>query len=289
MSIITLTTDMGLSDHYVASIKGSLLKGVSDKHSVHLVDVTHFINAFDIVQAAFQLRNCIADFPDGTIHLITVDSEPIINYGSPHLSSLPAILLYKNQYFVSNDNGVLSLIVGENSYDGIWHVEDALSKPSAFIFPAKNILVPIAVKLANGISPDEIGEKVDSFKRMTSLNAVIEPNLIRGNIIHIDYYGNVITNIDKELFNRFGENTPFSITFRKKEYYIDQISVSYGDVVPGERLAFFNSSGLLEIAINRGARTRNGGANTLLGLALNDTIRIDFSPAGSKETLESLF
>ncbi|MES2587463.1 MAG: SAM-dependent chlorinase/fluorinase, partial [Bacteroidota bacterium] len=231
MRILTLTTDMGLTDHYVASLKGKILSEIQD---VQIVDITHLINAFDISQAAYHIKNCFADFPKGSIHILAVDAEPIINFGSPQLSSLPAILCYNEHYFVSNDNGVFSLIVGENSFESIWHVDDVLSNPNAFKFPAKNILVPIATKLAKGVKLEEIATKVDAFKRMISINPVVEPNLIRGNIIHIDFYGNVITNIDKSLFYRFGENIPFTIFFRKKEYYIDTISATYGDVPPGE-------------------------------------------------------
>lgn len=286
MNIITLTTDMGLTDHYVASLKGTLLNALKD---VHIVDVTHNVQAFDVQEAAYHLRSCIQDFPKGTIHVVAVDSEPVINFGSPQLSSLPAILIFHEQFFVSNDNGFFSLLVAENSFESIWHVDDVLSNPNAFKFPAKNILIPIAVKIAKGVTLEKIATQVETFKRMISLNPIIDTNLIVGCVQHIDYYGNIITNIDKNLFSRFGENIPFTIFFRKKEYYIDVISTTYGDVTPGERVAFFNNNDLLEIAINRGAKTRNGGASTLFGLVQNDTIRIEFSPSGSKQTIDSLF
>jgi S-adenosyl-L-methionine hydrolase (adenosine-forming) len=286
MKIITLTTDMGLTDHYVASLKGAILKSLQD---VHIVDVTHNIQAFDISQAAYTVKSCFSDFPKGTIHVVGIDSEPVINFGSPHLSSLPAILVYQEQIFVCNDNGFFSLLVGENEFDSIWHVDDVLSKPDAFKFPAKNILISIAVQIAKGIPLEKIATQVDSFKRMIALNPIIEQNLIIGNVQHIDFYGNIITNIDKKLFYRFGDNIPFTIFFRKKEYYIDTISSTYGDVTPGERLAFFNNNDLLEISINRGANSRNGGASSLFGLKLNDPIRIEFSPSGSKQTIDSLF
>ena len=121
------------------------------------------------------------------------------------------------------------------------------------------------------------------------MNPVIEKNLIRGNVLHIDHYGNVITNIDKSTFYRIGENIPFTIFFRKKEYHIDIISKTYNDVSPGERLAFFNNNDLLEIAINKGANSRNGGASNLFGLDINDIVRIEFSPKDSKSTLDELF
>lgn len=286
MQIITLTTDMGLTDHYVAALKGRLLSEVKD---VQLVDITHQVQAFDVSQAAYYLSSCIDDFPAGTIHIIGVDTEPIINFGSSQHSSLPAVLCFKNQFIVSNDNGVFSLIVKDEPFESIWHVDDVLSNPNAYKFPAKNILVPIAVKLASKTPLEKIASKVDGFKRLIAINPVIETNLIRGNVIHIDQYGNVITNITKETFYRFGENIPFTIFFRKKEYYIDVISKTYNEVPPGERLAFFNNNDLLEIAINKGANQRNGGASNLFGLEINDTIRIEFTPEGSKNNINDLF
>ncbi|TNE55238.1 MAG: hypothetical protein EP338_04555 [Bacteroidetes bacterium] len=286
MKIITLTTDMGLEDHYVAALKGSIL---SADPEIRIVDISHQIAAFDLSQAAYCLASCMNDFPSGSVHLIGVDSEPVINFGSPRHSSVPAILKMNGQYVVSNDNGVFSLLLKEDLPEGVWHVDDVLSNPNAFRFPAKNVLLPIAIRLAQGAKPEEMGTAVSGFNRLIAMNPTIETNLIKGNVIHVDHYGNVITNIDKALFERFGKDIPFTIYFRRKEYFIDEISNSYNEVPPGEKLAFFNQNDLLEIAINRGAKSRNGGASTLFGLQVNDTIRVEFLPPGSKETLDALF
>ena len=103
MKVITLTTDMGLNDHYVASLKGSLLKSASD---VQVVDIVHTVRPFDISEAAFHVRSCFTDFPEGTVHVIGVDSEPIVNFGGSD-GSFPSIMKYQNQYFISCDNGFL--------------------------------------------------------------------------------------------------------------------------------------------------------------------------------------
>lgn len=286
MQIITLTTDMGLSDHYVASLKGRILIELPD---IQLVDISHLVQAFDISQAAYYLSSCIDDFPKGTIHIVGVDTEPVVNFGSSDHSSLPAILVFKDQFIVSNDNGLFSLLVKDQPYDSVWHLDDVLSNPNSYKFPAKNILIPIAIQLAKKVPLEKLASRIDGFRRLISINPVVEANLIRGNVIHIDHYGNVITNINKETFYRFGETIPFTIFFRKKEYYIDVISKTYNEVPPGERLAFFNNNDLLEIAINKGANQRNGGASNLFGLDINDTIRIEFSPEGSKNSINDLF
>lgn len=286
MQIITLTSDMGLTDHYVASLKGTILSRTS---AIQIVDISHDVQPFDVSQEAYYLNNCFRDFPLGTIHVCCVDSEPIINFGSSQDSAVPAIMLFEGHYFVSNDNGFFGLLLNNAKPEQFWKIDDVLSNPSLYRFPTKNILIPAACKIANGEDVSSFASEAEEFKRAFNITAVIGDNLIKGNVIHIDHYGNVITNVTRELFDRFGENIPFTIYFRRKEYYIDEISPTYNAVVPGEKVAIFNSNGFLEIALNRGAKTTNGGASTLFGLTINDIVRIEFSPRGSKETLDSLF
>lgn len=277
---------MGLTDHYVASLKGTIL---SRTHEVQIIDISHDVQAFDVAQQAFYLNNCFRDFPKGTIHICCVDSEPIINFGSVQDSSVPAIMLFEGHYFISNDNGFFGLLLKNEQPESFWRIDDVLSNPSLFRFPTKNIFIPAACKIAQGEEVSSFASESDIWRKAFTINAIIGDNLIKGNVIHIDHYGNVITNVTRDLFDRFGENVPFTIYFRKKEYYIDEISMAYNEVVPGEKVAIFNSNGFLEIALNRGARTTTGGASTLFGLSINDIVRIEFSPRGSKETIDSLF
>ena len=104
------------------------------------------------------------------------------------------------------------------------------------------------------------------MKKALLSQATVEENLIKGNVVYIDSYGNIITNISSELFGIVGQNNPFTIMLRSKDYYIDVISSSYNEVPAGERLALFNENELLEIAINRGANTVTGGAEKLMGI-----------------------
>ncbi|MEX1193252.1 MAG: SAM-dependent chlorinase/fluorinase [Brumimicrobium sp.] len=286
MNIITLTTDMGLKDHYVATLKGkiySLLPGAL------VVDVSHNVKPFNISQASYFLKNIIKDFPAGSIHVIGVDAEPLVNFSQPEESSLPMILLYKKQYFVGTDNGIFSLLLENNKFEALWSLDDVLSQPELMNFPTKNILIPAACKLASGESPDKFASPAKKVKRAIPLSPVIDGNILKGAVIHIDHFGNLITNIKKEDFYRIGRKAPFVIYFRQKEYYIDEISLGYNEVPSGEKVAIFNDSNLLEIAINKGTPENGGGANALFGLRLGDIIRIEFTPRGSRETLESLF
>lgn len=282
MSIVTLTTDMGLTDYYVAVLKGNLFK-FDPKISV--VDITHQVRPFDIADASYYINAAFHEFPEKTIHIIGVDSEPIINSSN---GAYPSIMLYQGHYFISNDNGIFALILKENKPEGFWRIDNVLSNPKGLRFPVKNIFIPTALRILAGEKLENIGSEETNWRIAHTVNAVIEENLIKGSIVHIDHYGNAITNISKELFTRF-EDTPFTILFRKREYYIDEISTSYNDVAAGERLALFNDNGFLEIAINKGATGNGGGADMLFGLHIHDIVRIEFTPRGSAKTLDSLF
>ena len=285
MQIITLTTDMGTRDHYVASLKATILAKMPN---VQIIDISHSVRPFDISEAAYHVRSCFNDFPKGTVHIIGVDSEPIINFGGAD-GSFPSVLEESGQYFIANDNGFFGAFLEDKKPEKLWRVDNILSVDNPFRFPAKNLLVPIAEKIVSGISLKSFAEPAIKFKRAFSQAAVSEPNLIKGHIIHFDTYGNVITNISEELFRRMGEKVPFTIYFKNKNYFIDAISESYNEVAQGEKVAIFNDNRLLEIAINRGANNSTGGAQELFGLRINDIIRVEFTPQGSRQTLESLF
>lgn len=286
MSIITLTTDMGVKDHYVATLKGAIYSLYPE---AQVVDVSHNVKPFNISQASYFLKNILKDFPDNTVHVIGVDAEPLVNFSQMDESSLPLILYYKKQYFVGTDNGIFSLLLENNKPDALWSLDDVLSQPELMNFPTKKILIPAACKLAKGIKPVEFATKAENVKRAIPLSPVIDGNVLKGAVIHIDHYGNIITNINRENFYKAGRKVPFIIYFRQKEYYIDEISLGYNEVPDGEKVAIFNDSDLLEIAINKGTPENGGGANALFGLRLGDIIRIEFTPRGSRETIESLF
>lgn len=264
MSIITLTSDMGIKDFYLASIKGSIYKALPD---AKIVDVTHHVTPFDIAQAAFIVKNTYPDFPENTIHIISVDPESTAN--SNH------IVIYKEgQYFIGNDNGMFSLIFDEEP-DQIWRLTPPANIGSSS-FPSKSIFVWAATLLAQGSRLEDIAERTDSIKMRVAFRPVIEPDLIKGTVIFIDGYGNVITNIDKTLFESVKGDRKFILYFRGESYGINKISKSYNEVPPGEKLAIFGAGNFLEIAINKGVEGSGGGANKLFGLKLNDTIRIEF-------------
>jgi S-adenosylmethionine hydrolase len=287
MVIITLTSDMGYHDYYVGAMKGFIYSRVPE---ARIVDISHSIQPFNIVGAAYNVNHVIQDFPDNTIHILAINSDPKIDISfSGKTDEWPLVVRYKNQFFVGIDNGIFSLILKGNQPEMIYRMTEILTNPNVFRFPAKNLLANLACQVAQGISLDSLGERVEHVNKVSELAPVVEENLIRGHVLHVDIYGNLITNISEDLFLRVGNEEPFVIFFRSKEYFIDKIHGTYNDVAPGERVAIFNSTGLLEIAINKGVPKNGGGAKDLFGLKERDIIRVEFSPRGSKETIDSLF
>jgi len=258
MPIITLTTDLGLKDYYVAAIKGAIL---SEIEHVNIVDFSHEIEKFNIVQTAFVVKNASRYFPKNTIHVIGV-----LPQRTPDIAHLA--IEYDNQFFIGADNGIFSLIFEKPPTKvvaiNIYQDTDLLT------FPTKDVFVKAACHLARGGSIDLLGKQVNAINERSHFMAVVGPNSIRGIVAYVDSYGNLISNISKSLFNEVRKNRPFTITFRKPAYDITEISNNYSDVIESEVLALFGSSGFLEIAINI------GHASNLMGIKVNDVLTILF-------------
>src|SRR3954469_4754566 len=257
MAIITLTTDLGDKDIYLAALKGSIFKLLP---TVNIVDVTNSVSAFNIQQAAFILKNSFYYFPDNTVHLIGIDT--VYNTYTRYLA-----VRYRNHYFVGADNGIFSLMFDEEP-DEI--VEINIMQDLKFLhFPLADIFVKAACHLANGGTLAEIGLPVSNIENKMTLQPVLEKNLIKGAVIYIDSFQNVITNVTKEFFNKVQQGRRFTLSFKRNET-INHLSWHYNEVPEGEKLCLFGISDHLEIAINK------GNASGLLGLNLGDSVIINF-------------
>lgn len=283
MQIITLTTDNGYHDYYVAAIKGRLLQAFP---TAHVIDISHGITPFNISEAAFQLRCCFQEFTAGTIHLIGVDSEPVFE---AQKERYPGILKYKGQYFICNDNGFFGSFLEGDFPEEFYHYTAIKDQPEAWRFTTKNCFIDLAQRIMNKEALSSFATVSNTYRRAFDQKPIIDPLLIRGVVVHIDSFGNLITNITQTDFEGFGPAVPFTIKYQKKEYFIDEISATYNAVSQGERVAIFNSAGRLEIAINRGANQGFGGASQLFGMRIGDPVHIEFTPQGSKENIQSLF
>lgn len=259
MRIVTLTSDLSTRDFYVGAIKGALY---SEYPQVNIVDITHQIPSYNISIAAFSLKNCYRDFPEGTIHVIAVSTESTEEVR--HLA-----VAYDNHIFIGPDNGVFALIFEEEATEMVeisLFPNQHLSK-----FPAKEIFVKAAGLILKGNELSSLGIPTDRLLEKVDIAPTTEQDLIKGHAIYIDAFGNIITNISKEMFEMIGKDRPFQILFRREQYAISVINQNYNEVPEGEMLALFSHNGYLEIAINK------GNASNLFGIKLNDTIRIEFS------------
>ena len=256
MALITLTSDWGLKDFHVAALKGALLSVSPD---THIVDITHLVDGNGIAQGAFIFKNAYTSFPQGTLHIIGVGSfaEKITEH----------ILIKSNgNYFIGMNDGFFSMVFDEKPVDMV------TLNPSENKFAAYDIatIVKAAEHVLKGNNIYELGSRPSSFIEKTIFRPVIEEDVIRGTVVYIDEFGNAITNITRNLFESQRGERRFEINARRQQYVISALHNRYNETEEGNLIALFNTSGLLEIALNR------GNASRLLGLKQNDTVRIDF-------------
>jgi S-adenosylmethionine hydrolase len=264
MPILTLTSDLNTKDYYLAAVKAAAYGSISD---LIWVDVSNHIPPFDFPKAAFVLKNVWKDFPKETVHIIGVSSD--WSRETPYI-----IVKMEGQYFIGTDNGLFSLLFDE-SQSAEWIRVIQLEGDEDLSFPTKSIFVKAASNIFKGADLDSFSKEIDSFKRRPAPIPVIEPDNIRGMAIYVDSYGNVITNITRELFERVVGEKDFNIIVRRGDSDLNRISRTYGEVPQGDKVALFTSEGYLEIAINHGVEGSGGGASDLLGIRENDIVRIE--------------
>jgi hypothetical protein len=255
MSIVTLTTDLGNDSFILAALKGALFSACPDIKQV--IDISNSIRNYNIVEAAFVFSKAFSHFPPESIHVILINSF----YGSNY-----ELLLYKkaDQFFIGPNNGMFPLIF-EEGLDGEFIVLPKFNNTLEM-----HVLLGKTIDSINkGLPIDQLGTPVKEIYQKIALKPVVSKNIIRGTIIHIDRFGNLISNITKQTFERIRANRDFAVYFRHKDP-ITKISSHYHKVAVGDELCTFNMSEHLEIAINM------GNASEVLGINLDDSIQIDF-------------
>src|SRR3990172_335935 len=240
-AIITMTTDYGGKDSFAASVKGGILK---TNPQANIIDITNEISPLDIWEAAYTLRSAYSHFPKGTVHLAVVD--PGVGSGRK-----PIIVVTESYYFVGPDNGVFSLIYQEAERIRGHHSTSShyfLPKPGP-TFHGRDIFAPVAGWLSKGIASGNFGEEVTDYVKLNIPVSKTTPNGIEGHIVHIDRYGNIITNITyddiKALFPEGVDLSGASVNFAGKD--IKGLNKYYAEAAPGAPGAIINSSGALEI------------------------------------------
>jgi S-adenosylmethionine hydrolase len=265
MPVITLTSDYGNKDHYVAAFKGALYQELEQPA---IVDVTHDVEAFNLYQAAFILRNAYHHFPVNSVHLILVNEEAFD--GIAHL-----VMQYNQHYFVAADNGVFNLLLSEMQPEKIVQV-DLRSKGEDL--SVRTIFSRIAAHLIKGGSLSVLGREITEFKKMKLPNPLVRNNAsdITGAVTYVDRFGNLVTNIHTKFVAEVGKGRKFQINLPMGQK-IKKIYKNYHEAKsPGDLIAIFNAEGLLEIAFYGSASDTHGGACELLGMDVNDQINIEF-------------
>jgi S-adenosylmethionine hydrolase len=272
MSIITLTTDYGLKDHFVGALKGKLL---TEFREAAIIDISHNIDAFNVAEAAYIIGVSYSSFPKGTVHLIGVDIE--LNNENQHIA-----MQWNDHYFICADNGILSMLTQKIVPQKLVAItiHDRLPNDATDM----DVFVKVSCHLAKGGLLNVIGKEIKTIKEVTELQAVVNENQIKGYVTYIDHFGNVVTNISKKMFLETAKSRPYELKFKRQ--IIKTILPKYSDIgisekyplkyYEGQKLAIFNEAGFLEIAIFRSNPDTVGSATSLLGLSYRDVVTIEF-------------
>ncbi len=256
---IVLTTDFGLFDPYVAMMKGVILNICND---AKLIDMTHTIEPHNIKQAAYILANSIKFFPEGTVFVTVVDP----GVGSERQ---PIAIKAANRYFVAPNNGVLSYIINEH------FVEESvlLDKKEYFLevvsktFHGRDIFAPTSAHIAAGKELHQVGSHIE-INKLISLakpKLFMDDNSLTGEIVHIDRFGNLITNLKD---NMIAEADLNEIIFTVGETEIVGLKEKFADVAEREALVYTGSNSFLEIAV------RNANAEQILDAKIGDNVKV---------------
>ena len=248
LPVITLLTDFGTVDYFVGAVKGAIL---SVNPAAVMADITHEIPPQDLEAAAFTLLAAYATFPPGTIHVAVVDP----GVGS---TRRPIIVSAGEHFFVGPDNGIFTYIYDREPAQQTFHVtaEKYFRQPTSTTFHGRDIFGPVAAALSNGVKPKAFGPEItDAVRLDRQLLPVVQNNgNVEGRIIHIDRFGNCITNIIRDLLQ--DEHA----TLLVKEKPINNFRKFFGEDPSSELFAIWGSAGFLEIAVNGGSAALTLGA-----------------------------
>lgn len=253
--LVSLISDFGTVDFYLAKFKASLYRKCP---AIEIIDVSHNIPIHDISLAAYQLKNLVDDFPEGSIHIVAVNNY----YGSQ-----PRYLCFEvnKQYFIGPDNGIFSLVFPELESYQLYEI----FPPGEGTGYATYIYIHAVSCIHHGLPMSEFAKQATEPMIKIEFKPVVTSTQLRATVIHIDYFGNVVTNLTKADFDLAKAGRRFKLYYDPHDP-LEFVSKIYASVPVGDPLCLFNESGLLEIAINM------GNASQLLNLKLNETIQIDF-------------
>jgi S-adenosyl-L-methionine hydrolase (adenosine-forming) len=250
--IITLTTDFGTNDHFVGAVKGVILEIVPE---AAIVDISHAIQAFDVLDGALAISQTYSYFPNGTIHMVVVDP----GVGT---TRRPIIASSDGYHFVAPDNGVLSMVYAKEERIHVRHItsEHYFRQPISNTFHARDVFAPVAAYLGKLVDSHKFGDEIEDYVRFAAPRPKpTGENRMRAVVLKVDRFGNLITNITPEDAPAlFAANATFKIVVGSKE--ITDIRTAYAEGGPGEVFGIIGSMGYLEIVANRSAAAQITGA-----------------------------
>ena len=244
--IITFTTDFGLNDHFVGAMKGVILETAPD---AQIVDISHAVQPFDILDGALTISQAYSYFPSGTVHVVIVDPgvgtarRPIVLTGDRHL-------------FVAPDNGVLSLVYAREQRMAVRHItaDHYFLQPRSNTFHGRDVFSPVAASLAKGVDVNRLGDEITDYVRFAAPRPKpVDERTLRGVVLKVDRFGNLITNITPQDIPKLFEATvpAFRIAIGKGQ--VTRMCSNYAEGGPGEAFGILGSMGFVEIATNRGS------------------------------------
>lgn len=244
-SIITLTTDFGLSDHFVGVMKGVIL-GIHP--AARIVDITHDVGAFEITEGAFVIAEASRWFPRGTVHLVVVDP----GVGT---ARRPILAEAAGQFFLAPDNGVLSMVLAREKHKVRALTNDKLFlKPVSSTFHGRDIFAPVAAHLAKGLAPARCGKLVRDYLRLDFHQPVRTGRRFwTGAVLKIDGFGNLITNFHIDEFPAIASR-PLQLAIGTRR--LTQLAATFAEGPAGEPVLVVGSSGYLDVAVNQGSAAR---------------------------------
>ena len=257
--IITLTTDFGLSDHFVGVMKGVIL-GIEP--AAQVIDISHGVQPFQIADGAFTIAQAYGYFPKKTIHVVVVDP----GVGS---ARRPLLAEIAGQYFIAPDNGVLSMVFAREK-PKVRHIttERYFLHPVSRTFHGRDVFSPVAAHLAAGVRPAQFGQRIDDYLRATfGTPAQTGPHAWTGTILKADHFGNLVTNFH---IDQFPSVRTRAFALKAGLQVIARLALTFSECAPGQLFAIVGSSGFLEVAVSEGsaAVTSGCGAGSPVELTL---------------------
>ena len=251
--IITLTTDFGINDHFVGAMKGVILDIVPE---AAIVDISHAVQAFDVLDGALAISQAYSYFPVRTVHVVVVDP----GVGT---TRRPILASSDGYHFVAPDNGVLSMVYAREERIQVRHItsEHYFRQPVSNTFHARDVFAPVAAYLAKMVDSHKFGDEIEDYVRFAAPKPkATGENRMRGVVLKVDKFGNLITNVTPNdvptLFS--AKPAPFKIVLGSRE--ITAIHSAYAEGTPGEVFGILGSMGYLEIAANRASAAQLTGA-----------------------------